>query len=51
MGCYLVRHGMAAGSNVIEMIKELRKNTKDFSDRSPETREQINMVINWEKDL
>ena len=24
---------------------------KDFSDPSPETREQINMIINWKKDL
>ena len=51
VGCYLARHGMAAGSDVIDMIKELRKNTVDFSDPSPETRKQINMVINWRKDL
>jgi hypothetical protein len=51
VGCYLVRHGFAAGYDVIEMIKELRKNTADFSDPSPETREQINMVINWKKEL
>ena len=51
VGCYLARRGMAAGSDVIEMIKELRKNTQDFSDPSPETRKQINMVLNWGKDL
>ena len=51
VGCYLARHGMDAGSDVIDMIKELRKNTVDFSDPSPETRKQINMVINWRKDL
>ena len=51
VGCYLVRHGFAAGNDVIEKIKELRKNTEDFSDPSPETREQIKMVINWGKDL
>jgi protein-tyrosine phosphatase len=51
VGCYLARHAMAAGSDVIDMIKELRKNTEDFSDPSPETREQINMVIKWGKDL
>jgi hypothetical protein len=33
------------------MIKELRKNTEDFSEPSPETREQIKMVINWKKDF
>ena len=51
VGCYLVRHGFVAGNDVIEKIKELRKNTEDFSDSSPETREQIKMVINWRKGL
>ena len=51
VGCYLARHGFATGNDVIEKIKELRKNTEDFSDPSPETREQINMVINWKKGL
>ena len=51
IGCYLVRHEYAAGNDVTEMIKELRKNTEDFSDPSPETKAQINMVINWKKDL
>jgi protein tyrosine phosphatase len=51
VGCYLARHGFAAGNDVIKMIKELRKNTEDFSDPSPETRKQISMVINWKKDL
>ena len=51
VGCYLARHGFAAGNDVIEKIKELRKNTEDFSDPSPETKEQINMVINWKKEL
>ena len=47
VGCYLARHGMSVGSDVLERIKELRKDTEDFSDPSPETREQINMVVNW----
>jgi len=51
VGCYLARHGMAAGMDTIEMINELRKNTEDFSDPSPETRKQINMVINWTEGL
>ena len=50
IGCYLARHGFAAGSGVIEKIKELRKDTEDFSDPSPETREQINIILNWGKD-
>ena len=51
VGCYLVRHGFATGNDVLEMIKELRKSTEDFSEPSPETRDQINMVLNWGKDL
>ena len=51
VGCYLARHGMAAGIYAIEMIKELRENNEDFSDPSPETKKQINMVINWKKEL
>jgi protein-tyrosine phosphatase len=51
VGCYLARHGMAADIDVIEMIRDLRKNTEDFSDLSPETSKQINMVINWNRDL
>lgn len=47
VGCYLARRGMAAGIDAIEMIKDLRKNTEDFSDPSPETKKQIKMVINW----
>jgi protein-tyrosine phosphatase len=48
--CYLVRNGFAAGNDVIEKIKELRKNTEDCSDPPPETKKQIKMVINWDKD-
>ena len=51
VGCYLVRHGIAVGNDVIEKIKELRKNTESFSDPSPETKEQIKMVINWKMGL
>jgi protein-tyrosine phosphatase len=51
VGCYLARHGLAAGNDLIEKVKELRKNTENFSDLSPETREQIDMVINWKKDF
>ena len=51
VGCYLARHGNAAGNDVIEKIKELRKNTEDFSDPSAETKEQINMVIYWKKEI
>jgi protein-tyrosine phosphatase len=51
VGCYLIRHGIATGNDVIEKIKKLRKNTEDFPEPSPETKKQINMVINWGKDF
>jgi len=51
VGCYLARHGIAAGNDVIQMIRKLRKNTEDCTEPSPETKEQIDMVFNWGKDL
>ena len=51
VGCYLARHWMVTGIDAIETIRELRKNTVDFSDPSPETKKQIKKVINWLKDL
>ena len=47
VGCYLIRHGHASGKNVIGVIKELRKNVKDFHMPSPETKTQIAMVLSW----
>ena len=51
VGCFLARHGLATGNDVIKKINELRKNTEDFTDSSPETRDQMTMVINWKKDF
>jgi len=47
VGCYLMRHGLAIGKNVLEMIMDLRKNCDDAERRSPETREQREMVVGW----
>ena len=47
VGCYLVRHGLASGKNVLDMIRDLRKDTEDSDRRSPETREQREMVMEW----
>ncbi len=47
IGCYLARHGHATGRNVIDMIKELRKDVKDHFLASPETNPQIDMVMSW----
>ena len=46
-GCYLARHGMAIGQNVLDRIKELRRNTEDNWITSPETSEQYDMVLSW----
>jgi len=47
VGCYLVRHGLATGKNVLEMIRNLRKDTEDSGRESPETSEQRGMVVGW----
>jgi len=47
VGCYLARHGLASGKNVLDMIRDLRKDTEDSDRRSPETREQREMVMEW----
>lgn len=47
VGCYLVRHGLATGKNVFDMIRDLRKDVEDSGRESPETREQRKMVMNW----
>lgn len=48
-GCYLARHGYASGNNLIELLKELRKNTADSNRASPETPTQLDMVFSWVK--
>jgi protein tyrosine phosphatase len=45
VGCYLVRHGLATGKNVLDMIRDLRKDSEDSGRQSPETREQREMVV------
>lgn len=46
-GCYLARHGLASGRNVLKMIQELRKDTEDHLMASPETPQQVDMVLSW----
>ena len=49
VGCYLARHGYATGEAVINYIAGLRTSV-DFIDwPSPESRQQIEMVVSWEK--
>ncbi len=47
VGCHLARHGHAAGSNVLEVIQVLRKNTATGNLSSPETDQQIELVCSW----
>ena len=47
VGCYLIRHAHASGNEVIDVIKDLRKNVKDNRMPSPETKPQIDMVLSW----
>lgn len=49
VGCYLARHGHASGRGAIDMISELRKNVEDWSMPSPETKQQVDMVISWDE--
>jgi protein-tyrosine phosphatase len=51
VGCYLIRHGLATGKNVTDKIKELRRNVINWYSPSPETQEQVEMVVNWENGL
>ena len=47
VGCYLARHGIAAGRNVIKMIRDLRRNTLTQHLNSPETNQQMDLVESW----
>jgi protein tyrosine phosphatase len=49
VGCYLIRHGMADQSDVLDRISFLRLDELTACRQSPETREQRRMVQNWRK--
>jgi hypothetical protein len=49
VGCYLVRHGLTTGKNVLDMIRDLRKDSEDSGRESPETREQREMVVGCQR--
>jgi hypothetical protein len=44
-----VRHGLATGKNVLDMIRNLRKDCEDSGRKSPETKEQRGMVVGSQK--
>lgn len=47
VGCYLARHGIAVGSELLGMLQGLRKNVPDFHLPSPETEAQVEVVVSW----
>ncbi len=47
VGCYLARHGFSSGRGVINMIRNLRRNTLAHYLNSPETNQQIDLVESW----
>jgi protein tyrosine phosphatase len=47
VGCYLARHGIAVGKDALIKINELRRNIIDEDMPSPETKDQIKMVVDW----
>jgi len=49
VGCYLVRCGLDLANRAIELIRQLRADTSDSSLPSPETEDQVKMVLSWQK--
>jgi protein tyrosine phosphatase len=49
VGCYLVRHGLATATDVMDRIAFLRRLDATASRVSPETREQRRLVQSWSK--
>lgn len=48
VGCYLARHGIQ-GNEAVEQIARWRKDIPDGWKNSPETDEQLSLVLSWEK--
>ena len=49
VGCYLKRHGIADNKNVFNMIDNLKSNSLIANRMSPETLEQKDFVLSWNK--
>ena len=47
VGCFLIRHGLAARQNVLEAIANFRKNDPKAYRTSPETSAQVKFIRNW----
>jgi hypothetical protein len=51
VGCYLRRQGLADGKNVLDIIRDLRKDCQDSGRESQETREQREMLMGWQRGM
>ena len=49
VGCYLKGHGIADNNNVLNQIDTLKINTPIASRMSPETIEQQDFILSWNK--
>ncbi len=47
VGCFLARHGMGSGDDLLKRIQALRKHTEDCVFGSPETSYQADFVRSW----
>lgn len=47
VGCYLARHGIATGDDVLRTIKHLRRDVPGWMSKSPETAAQCALVRSW----
>ena len=47
VGCWLVRHGIAQGNAVIEIIRKLRRNDPQSNWESPQTAGQRRFILKW----
>ena len=47
VGCYLARHGYVSDQRLIRHIQFLRKNTTNHHLMSPETNQQIDLILSW----
>ena len=48
-GCWLARHGLASGHDVLSLLRSLRSSMPDSWKSSPETPEQTRIVLTWGK--
>lgn len=47
VGCYLIRHGHMKAIEVLDAIDSMRRQVSSYSIDSPQSREQIEMVLSW----